>query len=118
MEIALLPVSNAAVATSGDYERFFKYGGRRYHHILDPGTGFPATGCQSVTILAPAAYLADALATGVFVLGPGEGMALIERLEGVEGMIVDAQGEIHVSGGLSSAGSRTQEMEETGPLTK
>ena len=99
--LALLPVANAAVTTSGDYERFFDLNGVRYHHILDPATGQPARGSMSVTVLAPRTYLADALATGVFVLGPQAGMALIESLPGVEAMIVDSQGEIHVSAGLS-----------------
>ncbi|OIP44984.1 MAG: hypothetical protein AUK47_00015 [Deltaproteobacteria bacterium CG2_30_63_29] len=99
-EMAILPVSNLAVATSGDYERFFDYEGVRYHHILDPKTGQSARECQSVTILAPAAYLADALATAVFVLGPERGMTLIEELDGVEGAIVDAKGAMHRSSKL------------------
>ncbi|MBL33394.1 MAG: thiamine biosynthesis protein ApbE [Oceanospirillaceae bacterium] len=99
--IALLPVANAAVATSGDYERYFEKGGKRYHHIIDPATGQPAQDCMSVTILSPRAYLADALATGVFVLGAQQGMALINSLPDTEAMIIDAAGNISVSAGLN-----------------
>lgn len=98
--LAMLPVSGYAVATSGDYERFFEHAGTRYHHILDPRTGYPANGAQSVTVLAKTTAEADALATGVFVLGPERGLALIDRLDGVEALIVDAGGQIHRSAGL------------------
>ena len=72
----------------------------RYHHILDPDLGEPARGCRSVTIVADKAVLADALSTGVFVLGPEKGMALIERLPDVEGVIVAADNRVLVSSGL------------------
>lgn len=99
--LAVLPIAHGgAVSTSGDYERFFVKDGRRYNHIIDPRTGYPADQVQSATVLAPVLAYADALATGVFVLGPERGMALIEKLEGVEGIIVDAKGEVHVSKGL------------------
>lgn len=98
--IAVLPVSNVGVSTSGDYERFFVKDGKRYCHIIDPRTGYPADRCRSVTVVAPNLAFADGLATGVFVLGPEEGMKLIEELDGVEGMIVAADGSMHVSTGL------------------
>lgn len=78
----------ASIATSGDYERFFEVEGIRYHHILDPKTGFPANRCVSVTIVAKSALLADTYATAVFVMGPEKGMALIENDPLLEGMIV------------------------------
>jgi len=81
------------VATSGDYERYFEKDGIRYHHIIDPATGQPARLARSVTIISARAYMADALATAVFVLGPKNGMALIEELEGVEAIIVGADGQ-------------------------
>jgi len=90
-----------AIATSGDYERYFIQDGIRYHHILDPATGRPARGSISVTITAPTALEADALATGVFVFGPKLGMELIERLPEVEGIIVDPEGKIYKSSGLA-----------------
>jgi len=74
--------------------------GRRYHHILDPDLGAPARGCRSVTIVADKAVIADGLSTGVFVLGPDTGMALIERLPNVEGVIVAADNRVLVSSGL------------------
>lgn len=98
--LAVIPVSNAAVSTSGDYERFFMKDGKRYCHIIDPRTGYPADRCQSVTIIAPSTAFADALAKGVFILGPGEGMALAEKCEGVEAIIVSADGDVTMSKGL------------------
>ena len=97
---ASVELSDATFSTSGDYERFFIKDGRRYHHILDPDHGEPATGCRSVTIVSDRAVLADGLSTGVFVLGPEKGMALIERLPDVEGVIVTAENEVLVSSGL------------------
>ncbi len=82
------PMDAGAVATSGDYERFFFQDSIRYHHILDPKSGFPAKQCISATIKATTAMLCDALSTAVFVLGPEKGMELIERLPEVEGLIV------------------------------
>lgn len=96
-----LPVVDAAVSTSGDYERFFIQDGVRYHHILDPKTGRPAQACRSVTIVGPNATTTDALSTTVFVLGPDKGMALVEQLPGIEAVIIDAEGAQHVSSGLT-----------------
>ena len=97
---ALLDLSDGTFSTSGDYERFFLKDGRRYHHILDLKRGEPARGCRSVTLVTDRAVLADALAKGVFILGPEAGMALIEKLPGVEGVIVSATNEVRVSSGL------------------
>jgi thiamine biosynthesis lipoprotein len=77
-----------AVVTSGDYERFFEKDGVRYHHILDPHTGYPARKLASVTVIAPACGLADALATAAFVLGPEKGLELLGEFPGVEGLLV------------------------------
>jgi thiamine biosynthesis lipoprotein len=74
--------------------------GTRYHHLLDPDVGEPARGCRSVTIVANRAVIADVLSTGVFILGPDEGMKLIEQLPDVEGVIVTADNEVLVSTGL------------------
>lgn len=97
---AELDLSDGTFSTSGDYERFFIKDGRRYHHILDPATGEPARGSRSVTIVANLASIADGLATGVFILGPEAGMALIERLPDVEGVIVSDKNEVLISSGL------------------
>lgn len=98
--IATVPVVNAAVGTSGDYERFFEKDGKRYCHIIDPRTGYPADQCQSVTVFGPNLGVANALAVGVFVLGPEKGMELVERLDGVQAVIVAADGTLSVSKGL------------------
>jgi thiamine biosynthesis lipoprotein len=99
---AAIELSDSSFSTSGDYERFFMRDGRRYHHILNPRTGEPAQGCRSVTIVAETATLADALSTGVFVMGPDDGMALIERLPHVEGVIVSSDNRVLVSSGLKN----------------
>jgi thiamine biosynthesis lipoprotein len=97
---ATLELSDETFSTSGDYERFFIRGGRRYHHIIDPDSGEPSQGTRSVTIVSRRAVLADGLSTGVFLLGPEAGIALIERLPDVEGVIVSARNEVLVSSGL------------------
>ncbi len=97
---AAIEITDAAFSTSGDYERFFIRDGRRYHHIIDPDTGEPAMGSRSVTIMAKTATMSDGLSTGVFILGAEKGMALIERLADVEGVIVTAGNEVKVSSGL------------------
>jgi thiamine biosynthesis lipoprotein len=98
---AAMDLTDAAFTTSGDYERFFMKDGHRYHHIIDPDVGEPAHGARSVTIVARTATLADALDTGIFILGPEKGMALIERLDGVEGVIVTSSNNLLVSSGLA-----------------
>jgi len=97
---AAVDLSDGTFSTSGDYARFFVKGGIRYHHLLDPASGLPARGCRSVTIVADSPTQADALSTGVFILGPADGMALVERLPGVEAVIVTATNEVIVSSGL------------------
>jgi thiamine biosynthesis lipoprotein len=97
---ATLELSDKTLSTSGDYERFFMKDGVRYHHILDVRTGQPARLTRSVTLVTSKAVLADAYAKGVFILGPEEGMALIERLPDVEGVIVSAKNEVLISSGL------------------
>ena len=101
--LAVIPVSNACVVTSGDYERFVEVDGKRYHHILDPRTGYPSTGCMSATVIAPDAALADALATALCVLGPEEGLKLIDGLPRVEALVVGLDGKVHRSQGLPEA---------------
>jgi len=90
--MARISLSDTAVATSGDYEKFFIHQGKRYHHILNPRSGFPAEGCQSVTVLHKEAITADALATAILVLGPEIGYPLCQRLERVDCLIVDRDG--------------------------
>lgn len=98
--VAELMVSEQAVDTAGDYQRFFLHAGRRYHHIIDPQTGMPADGAISVTVVAPDAMEADALATGIFVMGVERGMELVEGLPGVEALIILPDGRVLVSSGF------------------
>jgi FAD:protein FMN transferase len=104
---AWLDLTEQAVVTSGDYEHFIEVDGRRYSHILDPRTGYPVEELRSVTIVCPDGELADALATGVAVLGTRAGLNLVNRIEGVEGMLVDRDGQLHFSDGLEAMMTRT-----------
>mgnify|MGYP003349578856 FL=1 len=97
---ASVDMTDGTFSTSGDYERTFVKDGVRYHHIIDPDRGEPARQCRSVTLVTNRAVIADAVAKGVFILGPAEGMALIEQLPDVEGVIVDAGNRVLVSSGL------------------
>jgi thiamine biosynthesis lipoprotein len=100
--IGYLDLENAAVATSGDYEKFFLADGKRYHHILDPRTGFPGLTCESATVVTSTACSADALATGFFLMGPRRAVNVIERHDDLEGVFVFADGEsLLVSTGLA-----------------
>ncbi len=92
---ARFPMDEGCVATSVDYERYFMNDSVRYHHILDPHSGWPARGCVSVTVVANTAMEADALSTALFVLGPERGLVLAERLPGVAAVIfVDDHGSL------------------------
>lgn len=101
--LATLSLGPTAVVTSGDYERYFEVGGVRYHHLFDPATGYPARRCQSVTVVADSAALADALATAAFVLGPEGGLRLLDKFPGAEMLLVAADGSRHLSPGLQGA---------------
>jgi thiamine biosynthesis lipoprotein len=98
--LAEIDLHEEAISTAGDYERFFDKDGVRYHHILDPKTLQPARACQSVSVIAKEGIMADGLDTGIFVLGPERGMELVEHLQDVEAIIVDAEGRVLISSGL------------------
>lgn len=91
---ALLPITNGAVVTSGNYEKYVNFNGKRYTHIIDPRTGYPSIGIISVTVFAPKAELADALATSVFVMGKEAGLDRINQLPKIECIIIDDKGNI------------------------
>lgn len=95
--IALLPLADTAVSTSGDYERYFEEDGVRYHHIINPTSGDSAREVRSVTILGPEGILTDALSTAVFVLGLTDGLALIDELPGIDAVVVDGLGRLRYS---------------------
>jgi thiamine biosynthesis lipoprotein len=105
--IAKMAIENQAFSTAGDYERSFVIGGRRYHHIIDPKTGYPATASRGVTILAPDAFTADALDDAVFILGPKKGLALADATPGCAAVIVDAKNQVWVSKSLEGKLQRT-----------
>jgi thiamine biosynthesis lipoprotein len=98
--LAKFKFSDKAVATSGNYERYFDPE-KEVHHIIDPKTGYSASECISVTIIASYCTQADALATSVFVMGPKDGMMLVETLNDVEALIVDSERIVYRSSGLS-----------------
>jgi thiamine biosynthesis lipoprotein len=101
--IARFPIDQKAVATSGDYERYFIENTVRYHHILDPRTGYPARGTVSVTVIGPTCTLCDVSSTAIFVLGPEDGIKLVENDRSIEGIIFyeqDGKLQYVVSSGL------------------
>ena len=91
---ALLPITDGAVVTSGNYEKYVNFNGKRYTHIIDPRSGYPSSGIVSVTVFAPKAELADALATSVFVMGKEAGLDRIDQLPKIECIIIDDKGNI------------------------
>jgi thiamine biosynthesis lipoprotein len=93
-------LDEGAIVTSGDFSWYFEKDGIRYHHILDPRTGRPARRSVAVTVVGESAMDADALATGLFVMGPVRGLALVETLTGYEALIVDPDLVIHTSSGF------------------
>ena len=96
--IAGLPFdSELGISTSGDYERFFEANGVRYHHVLDPKTGYPARGVMSVSVITPDPVRADALSTALFVMGPESALAFARRRGGLDVIVVDAKGGISSS---------------------
>jgi FAD:protein FMN transferase len=97
--VAVAALKDRVIMTSGDYERFFVKDGKRYHHILNPATGYPAKGAQSVTIVASSGVVAEPLGTTVFVLGVDKGLKYIQSLPGVEALVIDPQGQIHMTPG-------------------
>jgi thiamine biosynthesis lipoprotein len=107
--VAVIPLVNAAISTSGDYERYFmKKDGERVHHIIDPKTGKSAHGVISVSVIAPDATTTDGLTKSVFLKGPKEGIAFIEALKmpGVDAIIIDEHGTMHASKGLQQVPSK------------
>ncbi len=97
---AMLEVEDHAFSTAGDYERGFVKDGKRYHHIIDPRTGYPATASRSVTIWARDAFTADAIDDAVFILGPKKGLELVDSLDDAGAVIVDDHNKVWISSRL------------------
>ncbi len=95
-----LPVVESSVATSGNYEKYITLNGKKYSHIIDPRTGYPTTGINSVSVFAKHAELCDALATAVFIMGKDTGIHMINQIDGVEVVVVDSDNKIHKSSGI------------------
>jgi len=98
--ITRIPLTDSAISTSGDYERYFEEGGVRYHHIIDPKTGHSASKVLSATIIGPTATRTDGLSKTAFVLGPEEALRIINKLEDVDAVFVTPEGRILYSKGL------------------
>lgn len=94
---ATFPLEDSSVETSGSYEKYVTFNGKRYSHIIDPRTGYPATGIVSVSVFAKQTEVADALATGIFVLGVEVGLDLANQIKGIGCIIVDDKGAVHAS---------------------
>jgi thiamine biosynthesis lipoprotein len=100
--MAVVPVSDRALSTSGDYEHAYVSGGRRYHHLIDPRTCRPASASRAVTVLARTALEAEIQDKALFVAGGEEALELA-RAAGVEALVVDARGEVHATPGLRAS---------------
>jgi FAD:protein FMN transferase len=96
-----MPLADVGISTSGDYERFFDEGGIRYHHIIDPKTGHSPSGVRSVTIIGPTATDTEGWSKGVFIKGPVDGIRLLEKQPGMDAVVVDRNGKVWYSKGLT-----------------
>jgi FAD:protein FMN transferase len=105
--VAVLPLEDVSVSTSGDYERYFDDGDERVHHLIDPATGCSPHHVHSVTILAADGLASEALSKAVFVMGVQRGLALIDTLPGTDAVVVDAKGALHASSGLLHGAPQT-----------
>ena len=102
--VAVLPLEDVAISTSGDYERYFEADGVRCHHVIDPKTGKSPSSIRSVTILADDGLTTEGLSKCLFVMGLDKGMRLIESQAGVDAVVVDGAGALHFSSGLLAGG--------------
>jgi thiamine biosynthesis lipoprotein len=98
--VTRIPISNAAMSTSGDYERYFDENGVRYHHIIDPHTGHSASKVRSATIIGPTATQTDGMSKTAFVLGPEKALEIINRMPEYDAVFVGPDGKMYWSNGL------------------
>ena len=99
--VAQLPLTDSAISTSGDYERFFIEDGVRYHHILDPKSGQSPSGLMSVTVLGPDSTRTDAMSTTLFVMGLKRGIAFIEQQSEFEAIFISSEHQLYFTSGLA-----------------
>src|SRR5215468_10580257 len=109
--VTRIPLSDSAVSTSGDYERYFDEGGVRYHHIIDPHTGHSASKVRSATILAPTATQTDGMSKTAFVLGPEKALEIINRMPEYDAVFILPDGKVLYSKGLRPPGPRPGDSE-------
>src|SRR5258708_6098620 len=113
--ITRIPLADAAISTSGDYERFFEENGVRYHHIIDPHTGHSASKVLSATVIGPYATRTDGLSKTAFVLGPEKAMEIYNRIDDVDAIIVKLDGTVIYSKGIEPAPKRTDRARAVSP---
>jgi thiamine biosynthesis lipoprotein len=104
--VTRIPLSDAAMSTSGDYERYFDENGVRYHHIIDPKTGHSASKVRSATIIGPTATQTDGMSKTAFVLGPEKALEIINRMPEYDAVFVAPDGKVFYSNGLRAAAPR------------
>jgi thiamine biosynthesis lipoprotein len=97
----MLWIKDGCSLTSGDYERYFQIDGKRYHHIIDARSGYPAPGCSAVTILAPRLSHDYLPSVAVFLMGPDQGMALLQDHPEMAGLIITSEGRVLTTSNLS-----------------
>jgi FAD:protein FMN transferase len=97
--VAKISAKDRMVFTSGDYERYFEANGKRYHHILNPKTGYPAEGIRSVTLVGPVSALIQPFGSAIFVKGVDAGLKFVETLENISVLVIDNEGRAHMSKG-------------------
>jgi thiamine biosynthesis lipoprotein len=107
--IAVLPLEDVSISTSGDYERYFDEAGVRHHHLIDPSTGRSPSGVHSVTVLAEDGLTTEAMSKTVFVLGVEKGLRLVESMPGIDAIVVAANGALHYSSGLLAPAQRAHQ---------
>ena len=99
--IARIPLEDASISTSGDYERYFDENGVRYHHIIDPKTGHSASKVRSATVIGPTATRTDGLSKTAFVLGPEKAIEIYNRLDDIDAVLVTPDGRVLYTKGLA-----------------
>ncbi len=107
--VALLPLEDTSISTSGDYERYFEADGQRFHHLMDPATGQSPSSLRSVTVLGEDGLSTEAFSKCVFVMGLERGMQLIESQGTLDAVVVDASGTLHYSPGLLAPTQQTRQ---------